>query len=110
MTIEGVDPKVTALWGRTEEREAGELLQAVQYQEKQQQDETAHQKAQQEFALLDVNENVEMFRSKEVQDEDYHPPDTDNMRENSKQNRTKLPKTAEACDRYLISESWGSHC
>ena len=75
MKIEGVDPKVTGLWDRTEEREAGELLQAVQYQEQQQQDESAHQKAQQEFALLDVNENVEMFESKEVEDEYYNSPE-----------------------------------
>ena len=34
-----VDPKVTGLWERTDEREAGELLQAVQYQEQQQQGE-----------------------------------------------------------------------
>ena len=106
MKIEGVDPKVTALWNRTEEREAGELLQAVQYQEKQQQEDSAHQKAQQEFALLDVNENVEMCKSKEVEDEDYHPPE--NIKENSKQNRTKLPKTAEACDRYLVSDRAGA--
>jgi hypothetical protein len=47
MKIEGVDPKLTGLWDRTEEREAGELLQDVQHQEQQQEDESAHQKAQQ---------------------------------------------------------------
>ena len=47
-----------------------------------------------------------MYQSKEVEDEDYNSPET--LKENFKQNRTKLPKTAEACDRYLVSDRAGA--
>ena len=105
MRIDKVDPKVTKLWERSEERDAAEVLRAVQYEEKKKQDLANHNKAQQEFALLDANDNEEIH-SEDVEEE--YLPTMAMMKENSSQNRTRLPKTAEACDRYLVSDRAGA--
>ena len=44
--------------------------------------------------------------NREIQDEDYKH--SENLKEDCSQNRTKLPKTAEACDRYLVSDRAGA--
>ena len=105
MRIDKVDSKVTKLWERSEERDAAEVLRAVQHEEKKKQDLTNHNKAQQEFALLDANDNEEI-QSEDVEEE--YLPTMAMMKENSSQNRTRLPKTAEACDRYLVSDRAGA--
>ena len=105
MRIDKVDAKVTKLWERSEERENAEVLRAVQHEEKKKQDLINNNKAQQEFALLDDTANEEI--QSEAEDEDYVPTMAI-MVENSSQNRTRLPKTAEACDRYLVSDRAGA--
>ena len=105
MRIDKVDSKVTKLWERSEERENTEVLRAVQHEEKKKQELINNNKAQQEFALLDDTANEEI--QSEAEDEDYVPTMAI-MVENSSQNRTRLPKTAEACDRYLVSDRAGA--
>lgn len=107
MKIDGIDKPVTEMWARSEALEADIASRSAQLEEKKLEEATNHKKAQEAFAALDENQNVDMDEiASGVEDGDYEPPA--GLVENVLQNRTKLTKTAEACDRYMVSDRAGA--
>jgi hypothetical protein len=103
MKIEGIDMKVTATRERSEERENKEAEKANESEQAKLEDSVRQGDAQKEFELLD-EDNEQAFS--ESTDTDYQPKVIAVAA--SSQNRTQLPKTAEACDRYLVSDRAGA--
>ena len=108
MKIEGVDPVVTGTWERAEQREKIETDKAEKQKESVVKQRAESLEAQEEFAKLDDNSNIvaDVNKHLENNDKDYEPPAY--MLDSWDQNRTRLPKTAEACDRYLVGDRAGA--
>ena len=104
MKVEGIDRKVSTMWERSEERENKEADKANESEQAKLEDSVRQRDAQKEFELLD--EYNEQHAFSESTDTDYLPKV--NVVTAPSQNRTLLPKTAEACDRYLVSDRAGA--
>ena len=102
MQIVGVDSVVTDMWRRAEERELAEDLRSIKHKQNLVKQREEAFEASKEFENLDENLNIVESSN---HDKDYNPPV---WLEDIGQNRTRLPKTAEACDRYLIGDRAGA--
>ena len=114
MCIGGVDERVTSMWKRSNEREKRESEKLAKKQREEEKHEEEMKEAQVEFNESYVDEGVvdeveEMEETEEMEtDRNYEPPAACRKMGSTSQNRRKLPNTAKACDRYLVSNRAGA--
>ena len=104
MKVEGIDKKVSTMWERSEERENKEAKKVIGSEQAKLEASVRQRDAQKQFELLDEDNEQHAFY--DSTDPDYLPKVIAVTAPS--QNRTLLPKTAEAWDRYLVSDRAGA--
>ena len=104
MIIKGVDKKVTGKWNRANPRKVAEASKMQQLNDRRWKEEVDQAETQAHFEAYDEKENEDNGKYRILFEAEYKPPAG---LVDISQNRTRLPKTAEACDRYMVSDRAG---